>query len=35
MAVGSIAVSALEVAAPKMTVVLHVTDDGFDGGSAS
>src|SRR6516162_1424198 len=33
--VGRIAVSALEVAAPKMTVVLHMADDGFNGGSAS
>jgi hypothetical protein len=33
--VSGIAVSTLEIAAPQMAVVLHVADDGFDGGSAS
>ena len=30
-----IAIEALEVAAAEMAVVLHVTDDGFDGGAPS
>src|SRR4029079_337803 len=33
--VGGITVSALEIAAAEMAVVLHVTDDGFDGRSTS
>ena len=32
---GRIAVSPLEIAAPKMTIVFHMADDGFNGGSAS
>lgn len=33
--VGGVAVAALEIAASEMAVVLHVTDNGFDGGAAS
>lgn len=31
--VGGVAVSALEIAAPEMSLVLHVADDGLDGRS--